>query len=211
MRLRNIPGSREIIAESRFVVQEPEKNRERWHEFLGNNYPIHLEIGMGKGKFLLTLAEQYPSIQFIGIEKYSSVLIRAIEKQKELELPNLHFIRMDAANITEVFGAGEVAKIYLNFSDPWPKARYAKCRLVSRQFLERYNQFLAPAGKVAFKTDNTELFAFALEEAPAAGWEISAMTDDLHHSPYAEENRMTEYEEKFSSENKPIHWMEIRR
>ena len=144
MRLRNITGSREVIAESVYVVKEAdlEKCPGTWHEIFGNNNPLHIEIGMGKGKFIHTMAKEHPEINYVGIEKYSSVLLRAIQKMEEEELSNLKFIRMDAEDIIKVFGKGEVDKIYLNFSDPWPKDRHAKRRLPSRQFLERYNQIL---------------------------------------------------------------------
>ena len=126
MRLRNITGSREVIGDSRFVVQEPKKARGKWREIFGNDHPLRIEIGMGKGKFLHTLAKENPDVNYVGIEKYSSVLLRAIQKMEEDELPNLLFIRMDAEEICEVFGEGEVDRIYLNFSDPWPKDRHAK-------------------------------------------------------------------------------------
>ena len=141
MRLRNITGSREVIAESPYVVPEDtlESCPGTWHEIFGNDHPIHIEIGMGKGRFLHTLAKSNPQINYVGIEKYSSVLLRAIQKMEEDELPNLKFIRMDAEDIDKVFGKGEVDRIYLNFSDPWPKDRHAKRRLPSRQFLARYD------------------------------------------------------------------------
>ena len=127
MRLRNITGSREVIAKSPYVVPEDtlEACPGTWHEIFGNDHPIHIEIGMGKGRFLNTLAKQNPQINYVGIEKYSSVLLRAIQKMEEDELPNLKFIRMDAEDIDKVFGKGEVDRIYLNFSDPWPKDRHA--------------------------------------------------------------------------------------
>lgn len=205
MRLRNITGSRETIGESPFVVHEPEAQKGKWKELFGNTNPIQIEIGMGKGKFLHTLAKLHPEINFVGIEKYSSVLLRAVQKMEEDTLPNLKFIRMDAEDITEVFGKGEVDKIYLNFSDPWPKDRHAKRRLPSRQFLARYNEILKPDGRLEFKTDNRDLFDFAVEELPEAGWKAEAITYDLHHeTELLEGNVMTEYEEKFSSMGNPI-------
>lgn len=206
MRLRNITGSREVIADSLFVVHEPFEQKGRWNEIFGNKHPIHIEIGMGKGRFMMDLAARNPQINYIGIEKYSSVLLRAIQKMEEKELPNLRFIRMDAEDICEVFDKGEVAKIYLNFSDPWPKDRHAKRRLPSRQFLARYDMILAEEGRIEFKTDNRDLFDFALEEVAPAGWKIEAMTRDLHHDEKLfEGNIMTEYEEKFSSMGNPIY------
>ena len=205
MRLRNISGSREIIAASEYVIHEPESKKGTIKKLFENNHPLHIEIGMGKGKFIMELAHLHPDINYIGIEKYSSVLLRAIQKMEEKELPNVKFIRMDAEDITEVFEKGEVDKIYLNFSDPWPKDRHAKRRLPSKEFLKRYDQILNKEGKLEFKTDNRELFDFALEELEPAGWETEAVTFDLHHDPrLMEGNIMTEYEEKFSAKGNPI-------
>lgn len=199
MRLRNVPGSREAIAESVYVINEPEEYKGKWQELFGNDNPIRIEIGMGKGKFITTLAQKNPNINYIGIEKFSSVLIRAIEKIEQLELANLKFIRMDAENIEDIFNRKEVDKIYLNFSDPWPKDRHAKRRLTSQQFFSRYNNILKEDGVVEFKTDNNDLFDFSLEQIPLAGWNIVEYTRDLHHNEKMNQgNIMTEYEEKFS-------------
>lgn len=206
VRLRNIKGSREVIGASEYVVHEEETRAGTWGEIFGNEQPIRIEIGMGKGRFIMDLARQNPQINYVGIEKYSSVLLRAIEKQREEELPNVRFIRMDAENITNVFGEGEVDRIYLNFSDPWPKDRHAKRRLTSREFLARYNVILKKDGVVEFKTDNRDLFAFSLEEIKEAGWNLDACTFDLHHDEkLMEGNVMTEYEERFSAMGNPIH------
>jgi len=160
---------------------------------------------MGKGRFIMDLARQNPDINYIGIEKYSSVLIRGIQKLEADPLPNLYFIRMEAEEITTVFAEGEVDRIYLNFSDPWPKDRHAKRRLPSREFLRRYDEILIPDGVIEFKTDNHDLFQFALEELEPAGWKILQMTEDLHHNAkMMEGNVMTEYEERFSSKGNPI-------
>lgn len=206
MRLRNIPGSRETIADSIWCVQQPEQAKGHWQELFGNNNPIHIEIGMGKGQFIMALAARNPDINYIGIEKYSSVLLRGLQKMGENPLDNLRFIRMDAENILDIFQKNEVGRIYLNFSDPWPKDRHAKRRLTSREFLARYHQILAPEGQVEFKTDNVSLFDFSLEEVEAAGWRLSAVTRDLHHDTAMKEgNIMTEYEERFSALGNPIH------
>lgn len=205
MRLRNVKGSREAIASSQFTINEPEQYKGKWHEVFGNNNPIYIEVGMGKGRFITDLAIANPNINYIGIEKYSSVLIRAIEKRQELDISNLMFIRMDAENICDVFEKDEIKKIYLNFSDPWPKDRHAKRRLTSKEFFARYDKILVSDGVVEFKTDNRPLFDFSLEQVPEAGWEITAHTFDLHNSPMNEGNVMTEYEEKFSSMGNPIH------
>lgn len=207
MRLRNVKGAREGLVESKYVIDEPKLNKGRWREVFNNANPVHIEIGMGKGKFITELALKNPDINYIGIEKFSSVLIRAVEKMNELELPNLLFIRMDAEEITEVFGEGEVDKIYLNFSDPWPKDRHAKRRLTSRQFFARYDEILKPDGKVEFKTDNRDLFDFSLEEIPETTFKIDEYTFDLHSDKEADiykGNVMTEYEEKFVGLGNPI-------
>ena len=205
MRLRNVPGAREVMIENEYVFTEPEGMKGTWSQVFGNDNPIRIEIGMGKGTFITTLAANNPDINYVGIEKYSSVLLRAVEKQDELQLPNLRFIRMDAEAICEVFGEGEVDRIYLNFSDPWPKDRHAKRRLTSRQFMARYDVILKPDGQVEFKTDNKDLFDFAISELPLAGWKEKAVTYDLHHDPVLNAgNIMTEYEEKFSAKGNPI-------
>ena len=207
MRLRNISGSREVIAESPFVVPETElfDCPGKWNEIFGNNQPIRIEIGMGKGKFIHTMAKEHPEINYIGIEKYSSVLLRAIQKMEAEELPNLKFIRMDAEDIAKVFAEGEVDRIYLNFSDPWPKDRHAKRRLTSKEFFARYDKILVQDGRVEFKTDNLPLFEFSLEQIPMTNFKVTEHTFDLHNdSKMNEGNVMTEYEEKFSSKGNKI-------
>ncbi len=205
MRLKNVPGAREVIADSEFVVLYPEQQKGNWAALFGNDDPVHIEIGMGKGKFLTGMAMAHPDVNYIGIEKYSSVLLRAVQKQEELRLPNLRLIRMDAEEITEVFAPGEVDRIYLNFSDPWPKDRHAKRRLTSGTFLARYQKILTRTGRLEFKTDNRSLFEFSLESVEENGWRLIASTNDLHHSELKEGNIMTEYEERFSAMGNPIY------
>lgn len=206
MRLRNIPGSREVIAENNYCIPETEEVKGKWHSIFGNEHPIHIEIGMGKGKFIMTLAKQNPQINYVGIEKYSSVLLRGLQKLEEEPLDNIRFIRMDAENICEMFDKDEVERIYLNFSDPWPKDRHAKRRLTSRQFFALYHQILKNDGVVEFKTDNVSLFDFSLEEVKEAGWKLDAFTRDLHHDETMNQgNIMTEYEERFSAKGNPIY------
>ena len=205
MRLKNIPRARDVIEASRWAVHEPEKMKGRWTEEFGSAAPVHLEIGTGKGRFILELARQHPEIHYIGLEKYSSVLLRGVEIQDELQLPNLRFVRGDAELITEYFLPDSINRIYLNFSDPWPKERHAKRRLPSHQFLARYDTILTEDGTIEFKTDNRELFDFAVEEVPGSPFVIDQITYDLHHDPVMNEgNIMTEYEEKFSSMGNPI-------
>lgn len=211
MRLRNIPRAEGVIQLHRAVIKRPEAQRGNWKQIFGNENPIYIEIGMGKGQFILEMARKHSALNFIGIERYSSVLLRAIEKfdtEEFQELENVRFVCMDARNVEEVFAPKEVGKIYLNFSDPWPKARHAKRRLTSREFLEHYEKILADGGAVEFKTDNTELFNFSLEQVKEAGWALKHYTYDLHHNEELNRgNVMTEYEEKFSSKGNPINKM----
>ena len=204
MRLRHIPGAEEAIAQSPFVIHNPEELKGCWNQAFQESAPLHIEVGMGKGRFIMELAQSHPKLRFIGIERYSSVLLRALQKRQQLDLSNIFFLCVDAKNLDQFFAPGEVSRIYLNFSDPWPKDRHAKRRLTSPQFLTVYQKILAPDGAVEFKTDNRGLFEYSLESIPAAGWQITEQTFDLHHSPMASGNVMTEYEEKFASEGKPI-------
>lgn len=217
MRLRNIPRADECIANHYRAVNEVDmkENRNKWQEVFGNRNSIYIEIGMGKGQFILTLARENPEINYIGIERYSSVLLRALEKydtEEYSDIENVRFLCMDAREIEEVFGPEEVTKIYLNFSDPWPKSRHASRRLPSKEFLRRYDKILAKDGVVEFKTDNRRLFEFALEEVKEANWQLAAHTFDLHHDEAMNiGNVMTEYEAKFSSMGQPIHKLITRR
>lgn len=209
MRLRNIPGADDVIRQHPIAIKNETEQKGKWNQVFGNENPIHIEIGMGKGQFLLTLAKQNPNTNYIGIERYSSVLLRALEKfdtEEFMELQNIRFICMDAFELPEVFSFGEVAQIYLNFSDPWPKARHANRRLTSTRFFAQYDKVLAQDGVVEFKTDNRPLFDFSLEQVEEAGWQLLGHTFDLHHDISMNEgNVMTEYEEKFSSMGNPIH------
>lgn len=205
MRLRNIKGSKEFISASPFVIQTPEDYKGTWSSLFQDQNPLHIEIGMGKGQFIHQLAEKNPQINYIGIEMYSSVLYRALEKRAETDLNNLYFLRFDAKYLEEIFDNGEVGRIYLNFSDPWPKERHSKRRLTSPLFLSRYDKILAPEGLIQFKTDNRDLFDFSVETVQqSAHWHIDEITYDLHHSEFVKGNIMTEYENRFVAEGKPI-------
>mgnify|MGYP001632976107 FL=1 len=162
MRLRHIRGAEEAIETSPFVIQKPKEHRGHFCELFGNTNPIQIEVGMGKGKFIMELAQKHPETNFIGIERYSSVLLRALQKREELEISNIYFMCVDAKELGEIFAPGEVEKIYLNFSDPWPKDRHAKRRLTSPDFMKVYDQVLAKDGRVEFKTDNQDLFTYSL-------------------------------------------------
>lgn len=206
MRLRNIKGAREYIDASPFVIHDPQANKGRWNEIFKNDNPIHIEIGMGKGQFIHQLATDNPDINYIGIEKFSSVLYRAIQRREESDLENLFFLRIDAEILPDIFASGEVERIYLNFSDPWPKDRHAKRRLTSPEFLHRYDQVLHQDGYIQFKTDNRALFDFSVESIESTSpWVLRDVTYDLHHSEYLEGNIMTEYENRFVNLGYPIH------
>ena len=204
MRLRHIKGAEQQIAESPFVIHDPEEQKGHWRDVFGNDHPIEIEVGMGKGKFIMDLAAAHPDVNYLGIERYSSVLLRVLQKRAERDLSNIFFLCIDAKEMADYFAPGEVSRIYLNFSDPWPKDRHAKRRLTSPVFMEVYDSILKPDGVIEFKTDNRGLFEYSLESIPAAGWDILAHTFDLHRSDMAEGNVMTEYETKFASEGKPI-------
>jgi tRNA (guanine-N7-)-methyltransferase len=213
MRLRNIAGSKELITQSRYYVTGPEQYRGKWNRYFQNVNPIpsmnfiHIEIGMGKGQFITEMAKRHPEIYYIGIEMYSSVLCRAVKKLERIApmLGNLALLRMDARDLAAVFGKGEVGRIYLNFSDPWPKERHAKRRMIHRNFLRIYDEILMADGGIEFKTDNEDLFHFALAEREAAGWKLDKVSYDLHSdNEMMRENVFTEYEEKFSALGNPI-------
>lgn len=209
MRLRNIPGADDVIQNHPVAVKNETEQKGKWDKVFQNGNPIHIEIGMGKGQFLLNLAKQNPDINYIGIERYSSVLLRALEKydtEEFCEVKNIRFICMNAFELPEVFEKDEVEKIYLNFSDPWPKARHARRRLTSTQFLAQYEKVLVENGVVEFKTDNRALFEFSLEQVEEATWKLLACTFDLHQDEVLNVgNVMTEYEQKFSAMGNPIH------
>ena len=212
MRLRNIPGSREAIAESQYVIHEEETRAGSWHEIFGNDHPIYIEIGMGKGQFLMELARRNPDINYVGIEMYDSVLLRALQKREELEeagekLDNLLFMRVDARELPDIFEKGEVQKIYLNFSDPWPKKRHEKRRLTYKTFLDTFKQILPEHGEIHFKTDNRGLFEYSLVSFSQYGMTLKGVWLDLHASDF-EGNIMTEYEKKFSSKGQVIYRVE---
>ena len=212
MRLRNIPRATKVVGNHKMVITRPQDYQGKWGSVFGNNHPIHMEIGMGKGQFITRKAMENPEINYIGIERYTSVLLRALEKfddaRKEegmgtqlQELNNLRFICMDARELPEVFGEKEVSKLYLNFSDPWPKSRHGKRRLTSKEFLKRYEIVLQKHGKLEFKTDNVDLFHFSLWQIAESRWQLEASTKDLHQDELlCQNNIMTEYEEKFSGE-----------
>ena len=197
MRLKHVKGADEVIQKGVYYIDNPKEYRGKWKNVFGNNNPIYIEIGMGKGDFIIENACLYPKINFIGIEKYDSVIVRAVQKSNELELNNLKLIRMDAGFIEEVFDK-EIDRFYLNFSDPWPKERHAKRRLTSPIFLEKYARIFQKDARIIQKTDNNDLFEYSLESLKTFGYEILEETRDLY-SEGVTNNIPTEYEKKFVS------------
>ena len=208
MRLKNIPAAAEAIENSDFCVQAANNNKGHWKDVFLNNNPIEIEIGMGKGQFITEMAVRCPRRNFIGIEKYTSVIYRAVQKLEAMgqDAPkNLLLLCEDAARLSEIFEPGEISAIYLNFSDPWPKDRHAKRRLTHRGFLEKYYSLLPEGGIITLKTDNENLFDFSIEEINNTPWfDISEINRDLYKDGPPGENIPTEYEDKFSAEGIPI-------
>jgi len=206
MRLKNVKGADKVIEASNDVILNPNDYKSKWKKLFNNDNKIHIEIGMGKGDFIIGMATMYPNINFIGIEMYDSVIVKAVEKLKNEAIPNLKLIRMDARLIEDVFDH-EIDLIYLNFSDPWPKNRTAKRRLTHERFLNRYENIFKNKKTIFMKTDNIDLFAFSIESLSCFGYTLKNVTLDLHNSDF-ENNIMTEYERKFSSKGVKINRLE---
>lgn len=206
MRRRNVKNAHErLVKNDKFVVLEPQKNKGHWLNSFLKKQPIYLEIGMGKGDFIIEQAKTNPQINFIGLEKYESVLVQAVEKAKNLELDNLLLVCYDATSLEELFDCDEITKIYLNFSDPWPKSRHEKRRLTSKNFLERYKKICVHPVTLEFKTDNQDLFAYSLKSLNNDNWFFEDLTFDLHQRD--EQIIMTEYEKKFHSMGHNIYYV----
>lgn len=209
MRLKKIKNALSYIEESKYFIKDPKAHKNKFNKIFGNKNPIYLEIGMGKGDFIIENAIRNPHINYIGFEKYDSVLLRAIEKMKDKELKNIRFINEDAFLINEIFGK-EINLIYLNFSDPWPKKRHAKRRLSSSEFLKKYDLIFKKKPHIIMKTDNRQLFEFSLKEYTDYGYKIDELSLDLHKDEI-QDNIMTEYEIKFSSLGFPIYKVDIKK
>lgn len=208
MRLRKVKNAIEKLTESKYFLIEPTQYKEKWAEVFKNNHDIHIEIGTGKGNFLLAMAEEYPDINFIGIEKYESVLVRAIEKTKDLELPNIRFILFDAKEIENLFHT-EIKTVYLNFSDPWPKKRHENRRLTSPEFLKKYDNIFKGDRRIVQKTDNIGLFAYSLEQLSQHGYLFEKVSLDLQNEEI--KNFPTEYEMKFMELGFKINYVDARK
>lgn len=204
MRLKKVKGALEKINHSPYVILEPKEHFGAWHQVFQNHNPIHVEIGMGKGNFIIENAKRYPEINFIGIEKFDSVIVRAIEKLEVTEvLPNLRLIRMDALHIMEVFDH-EITTIYLNFSDPWPKKRHQNRRLTSPLFLQKYDSLFCHEKRLIMKTDNRQLFAYSVMSIANYGYQLEELSLDLYQDN-VKDNIPTEYEERFANKGFPIY------
>jgi tRNA (guanine-N7-)-methyltransferase len=211
MRQRNIKNLEEKLElNSACLISNPKDLKGRWSEAFGNNNPIYLEIGCGKGKFINSKAENNKDINFIAIEGQSNVALRALEKAEKSQIGNLRIFIDYVNDLKDYFQEGELQGIYLNFSDPWPKARHAKRRLTYRDRLENYREVLKKDGYIEFKTDNDGLFEFTLEEIKELGLRVLEQTTDLHNSNFSAKNTTTEYEDKFSGFGKNINYVKFR-
>ena len=202
MRLKNVKNAKNIVNSSNYIVENPEEHKGNWNKVFDNDKEIYIEIGMGKGDFIIGMAKLYPNINFIGIEMFDSVMARAVQKLEEENIPNLKLIRMDANEIENVFEK-EIDRIYLNFSDPWPKNRHSKRRLTSHTLLSKYDSVFKGEKTIMQKTDNIDLFAFSIESLSTYGYTLKNVTLDLANNPI-ENNVETEYEKKFKAIDKKI-------
>lgn len=209
MRLRHKPWAQDFIDQhADVVVPNPEDFKGKWHELFGNDNPLHIEVGTGKGQFILGMALQNPDINYIGIELFDSVMVKAVEKVIAKDKPaNLRLLKVNGADLEKYFAKADVDRLYLNFSDPWPKARHAKRRLTHEGFLKIYESILVDNGEVHFKTDNRGLFEYSLVSMNHYGMKLNYVSLDLH-AEMPEDNIMTEYEQKFSAKGQPIYRLE---
>lgn len=207
MRLKCVKGAKEKVESSSYVILDYEKYKGNYKKIFGNDNPIYIEIGMGKGNFIIENAKRYPNINFIGIEKYDSVIVRAVEKLDDILLPNLKLIRMDALNIESVFDH-EIDTIYLNFSDPWPKARHARRRLTSCEFLKKYDKIFTDKCHIIQKTDNRKLFEYSIKSLTDYGYKIEDISLNLYDDD-TNLNIQTEYEVKMLEKNMVIYKIEV--
>ncbi|MDQ0176884.1 tRNA (guanosine(46)-N7)-methyltransferase TrmB [Bacillus chungangensis] len=209
MRLRNKPGAKaKLQAFPQYVLQHPEQYKGKWHAVFEQQQPLHIEIGTGKGKFIIGMAEANPHINYIGIERQESVIVSALDRLVALELPNVKLLHIDGMDLKNYFKKDDVDRIYLNFSDPWPKKRHEKRRLTHHSFLSLYKDILIDKGCIHFKTDNQQLFEYSLMSFSAYGLLLTEISLDLHRSSF-EGNIMTEYEEKFSQKGHRIYRCEV--
>lgn len=210
MRVRNKPYALEKLAKyPEYVINEPEKYKGKWQSLFAKNQPLHIEVGSGKGRFINEMAKAHPDINYIGIEMNKNVLVNALDYLIDSDVPNLKLLHVDGRDLREYFADGEIDQLYLNFSDPWPKAKHEKRRLTYKTFLETFEQILRKNGEIHFKTDNRGLFEYSLSSFSKYGMILEQVWLDLHNSDF-EGNIMTEYEEKFSSKGQVIYRVEAR-
>ncbi|MEW9500726.1 tRNA (guanosine(46)-N7)-methyltransferase TrmB [Jeotgalibacillus marinus] len=210
MRTRNKPWAKDRIeSHPHYIVHEPESKKGLWAKEFNNTNPIHIEVGTGKGRFVIEMARANPDVNYIGVELSESVIVMALERLIEADLPNVKLLNINANDLTTIFDKGEVARVYLNFSDPWPKNRHEKRRLTFSSFLDLYKTVLPEEGEIHFKTDNQGLFEYSLQSFSAYGLLLTYLSLDLHKSGF-EGNIMTEYEEKFSKKGQRIYRCEVR-
>ncbi len=211
MRLRNVKHAKHTIEDnSNIVILDPRSKKGEWNQVFENENPIHLEIGCGKGRFIYELAKRNPNTNYIGIEKFDSVIIRALEKIIEEPLDNIRLIRIDAENLEDVFDICEISRIYLNFSDPWPKTRTAKRRLTSQKFLARYQNILQDSSEIRFKTDNFDLFQFSMMELNShPSYDFEEITMNLYKN-LPIDNIQTEFEERFVNMGNQIFFLKVK-
>lgn len=207
MRLKNVKGAKDIIESSPYLILNPEQYKGNYQKLFNNNNPIYIEIGMGKGDFIINNALKYPDINFIGIEKFDSVIVRAIQKLENIKISNLKLIRFDAMGIEQIFDK-EIDLLYLNFSDPWPKERHAKRRLTSPIFLEKYNNIFKNNKKIIMKTDNRKLFEYSIISLTNNGYHINDISLDLYKDD-VKDNIPTEYEKRFNELGYPIYKIDV--
>jgi tRNA (guanine-N7-)-methyltransferase len=208
VRLRHKPWAKEEMEKyPSIVIQNPQEHKNKWNNIFSNDQPLFVEVGTGKGQFLTGMGQQHPNINFIGIEKYDSVLISAMERVRDTEQPNVKFLNEDVENLLDFFEEGEIDRLFINFTDPWPKNRHAKRRLTHENFLSLYKHVLKPEGEIHFKTDNQGLFEYSLHSMSTYGMAFKDVSLDLHKSS-VEGNVMTEYEEKFSKKGMRIYRLE---
>jgi tRNA (guanine-N7-)-methyltransferase len=209
MRLRNKPWAKDKLAQyPQYVISTPEQYKGKWNEPFENNNPLHIEIGTGKGRFITEMAKANPNINYLGIELQESVVVSALDRLIEAEQPNVKLLNVNANDLPEFFSKGDVARVYLNFSDPWPKTRHEKRRLTYKSYLKIYEEILPVQGEIHFKTDNQGLFEYSLRSFSEYGLLLKYVSLDLHNSDY-EGNIMTDYEEKFSQRGSRIYRCEV--
>ncbi|SDX57397.1 MULTISPECIES: tRNA (guanosine(46)-N7)-methyltransferase TrmB [Salimicrobium] len=209
MRNRNKPWADDFLKENNHILaEEPFSNKGNWQQSFSKNQPLHLEIGAGKGQFIAGMAEKFPEVNFLGIERVKTVMVGAVKKVKTAEVENAVLINEDAKDLRDMFGTDEIDHIYLNFSDPWPKKKHHKRRLTHETFLEQYRDVLKSDGRITLKTDNRSLFEYSLSSFSKFGMTLEDVTLDLHELEDGS-NVMTEYEQKFSAKGQPIYRCEV--